>query len=440
MTRAASGRRPRGRVVVVGDAAAAAEPRLGRDVVRTANLFEALGEVTVATAAAPVIAVLVPADLARSGAAMVFHRVDPSVRVLLVVASGQPAPPTRDGFDGVLREPIDREQLEVLLLDDDDDREREPSAPTVEVVARSPAPSPPEPPPELEPPTERAPEPAPDVRLGDIDLVEAIMVDPAGLRDRALRLAIQQTGWDDLALLPAETTPALAAAPVRHGTHDFGLLVSSRTDAARLAPWAQWLARWMSLDESYRQLRTLAYHDELTGAGNRRFFDLFMKRSLRDAARHRRAVTVMVFDIDDFKRYNDDFGHEAGDEVLIETVRLLNSVIRSGDRVCRIGGDEFVVIFADPEGPREVGSRHPQSVEVIAGRFQSQITQMKFPKLGLDAPGTLSVSGGLATFPWDGTTAEDLLRHADRLALESKRMGKNVITLGPGGPEQPPPH
>jgi len=140
----------------------------------------------------------------------------------------------------------------------------------------------------------------------------------------------------------------------------------------------------------------------------------------------------MVFDIDDFKHYNDRFGHDAGDEVLRETVRLLNSVIRSGDKVCRIGGDEFAVIFADLEGPRELGSNHPESVEQIAARFQDQICQMKFPKLGLDAPGTLSVSGGLATYPWDGTTAADLLHHADQLALQSKCKGKNVITMGPG--------
>jgi GGDEF domain-containing protein len=56
---------------------------------------------------------------------------------------------------------------------------------------------------------------------------------------------------------------------------------------------------------------------------------------------------------------------------------------------------------------------------------------MRFPKLGLDAPGTLSISGGLATFPWDGTDALSLLRHADQLALQSKREGKNLITFGP---------
>jgi diguanylate cyclase (GGDEF)-like protein len=140
----------------------------------------------------------------------------------------------------------------------------------------------------------------------------------------------------------------------------------------------------------------------------------------------------MVFDLDNFKQYNDQFGHDAGDLVLTETVRLLKSVIRQGDRVCRIGGDEFVVVFADLEGPREVGSAHPETIENIACRFQEQIWRMRFPKLGMEAPGSLSISAGLATFPWDGDDPDSLLRHADALALESKRRGKNVITFGPG--------
>ena len=176
----------------------------------------------------------------------------------------------------------------------------------------------------------------------------------------------------------------------------------------------------------------MAFQDTLTGAWNRRFFDAFLRDSVAKAAQRRRPVTVMVFDIDDFKRYNDEFSHEAGDEILRETVRLLNSVIRKGDRVCRIGGDEFAVIFADPEAPRAPGSTHPETVEQIARRFQDQVCRTKFPKLGLEAPGTLSISGGLATYPWDGTDPDQLRRHADQLALESKRKGKNVITFGPG--------
>src|SRR5439155_22348133 len=145
------------------------------------------------------------------------------------------------------------------------------------------------------------------------------------------------------------------------------------------------------------------------------------------AARFRRPVTVMVFDIDNFKTYNDQFGHNAGDDILRETVRLLNSVIRQGDRVCRIGGDEFAVIFADPEAPRTPGSHHAETVDVIARRFQDQICTMRYPKLGQEAPGNLSISAGLATYPWDGSDPEALLQHADQLALESKRKGKDAI-------------
>jgi diguanylate cyclase (GGDEF)-like protein len=182
--------------------------------------------------------------------------------------------------------------------------------------------------------------------------------------------------------------------------------------------------------------------DELTAAGNRRYFESFLHESIQRAAPLRRPVTVMVFDIDDFKTFNDQFGHEAGDEILRESVRLMQSVIRRGDRVCRIGGDEFAVIFADDEAPRAPGSRHPESIETIAKRFQDQICKMKFPKLGADAPGTLTVSAGLATYPWDGGDPQSLLRRADQLAMQSKRNGKNLITLGRGAqlacrPDQP---
>src|SRR5205823_1003498 len=107
------------------------------------------------------------------------------------------------------------------------------------------------------------------------------------------------------------------------------------------------------------------------------------------------------------------------------------------DRVCRIGGDEFVVLFHDPEGPRVPPPpgpvpHTPQSIASIAARFQKQICEHNFPKLADQAPGTLTISGGLETFPWDGNTVQELLDRADALALRSKAGGKNVITLGPG--------
>lgn len=209
----------------------------------------------------------------------------------------------------------------------------------------------------------------------------------------------------------------------------YGVLRAAAVPSAKLVRAAEWLASWMRLADQHNALKNAAFTDSLTGAFNRRYFDKFLESAIAQAREERRSVTVLAFDLDDFKKYNDAYGHDTGDEILRETVRLLKSVVRPTDRVCRIGGDEFAVIFHEPQGPRESGSRHPQSIFAIADRFQRQVSEQKFPKL-VDAPGPLSISGGLATFPWDGTTAAELLTRADQLALESKRQGKNVITIG----------
>jgi diguanylate cyclase (GGDEF)-like protein len=221
--------------------------------------------------------------------------------------------------------------------------------------------------------------------------------------------------------------------PVVYNQRTFGYLATAgAADPAALAPQARWLANWLALREQHEQLREAAFTDDLTGAYNRRYFDRFLAAALDRARADRLSVTVLLFDIDDFKQYNDRFGHVAGDEILKETVRLLKSVIRPTDRVCRIGGDEFAVIFYEPAGPRDPASRPPTSIWDIAQRFQRQVCEHRFPKLAEQAPGTLTISGGLATYPWDGMTPAELVERADALAIESKRKGKNVITLGPG--------
>jgi two-component system cell cycle response regulator len=274
---------------------------------------------------------------------------------------------------------------------------------------------------------------APPRTLGDTDLVEAILDQRDDLETVALSIIRQQAGIDPLHLLDDldAVPPDCTGQPVAHGNSFFGYLAAHARHADALAQWSPWLARWLALNDSHRQYRTWALVDDLTGAGNRRFFRAFMKQALQRAKDARRPITLMIFDIDDFKQYNDSYGHEAGDEILCETVRLMNSVVRGGDRVCRVGGDEFAVIFADTEGPRVPASSHPHEIGLIAQRFQQQIAKMRFPKLGHEAPGRLTISGGLATYPWDGTTVDELLHLADQRALQSKRKGKNVISFGP---------
>jgi diguanylate cyclase (GGDEF)-like protein len=462
-------RRRRGRLLLVGDWAShrSALPPLTTPADEVPTLVEAVGAVSSATSRRPIGIVLVRydghADAADHGA-RALRRVDPAVPVVLAADENGHAGDLDQlaaAFDDIVTLPADTDRLECLLA--------EVRAPHVNGAGHGDQPQSVQVTSEprdqdlrpdrgqectaAEPPVIEVARIASDPRvddllvttgpggLGDLDLVEAILARHDDVATLAVSVIAQQTGWGDLRLTPASvddadpvaaTESALNRLEIRRGDESFGWLTTSQADPDQLEPWATWLSGWLALERTMREQRRLSNQDDLTGAWNRRFFTAFLNEKLEEARAHRRPVTVMVFDIDDFKRYNDRFGHEAGDVILTETVRLLNSVIRRGDRVCRIGGDEFAVIFADPEGPRSVGSEHPSAPENIAKRFQDQIFKMRFPKLGLEAPGSLSISAGLATFPWDGSTPEDLLREADKRALQSKRKGKNAITLGPG--------
>ena len=267
--------------------------------------------------------------------------------------------------------------------------------------------------------------------LGGRDLIEPAL---GLIRARTGNTAIEfvrSSGTDDAA--PAEVS---SGAEVSFGSSRYGWLVVGESRGSvsaapkSLAEHARWLASWLALGEAHKTLRYEAMTDPVSGAWNRRYFDRFLETAIPHARSRRHKLTVLVFDLDNFKSFNDRFGHEAGDVILSETVALMRSMTRPTDRICRIGGDEFAVIFYEPEGPRDKHSDHPEDFEAVAARFQRAVVEQRFPKLGIESPGQLTISGGLATFPWDGQTASELLRRADLLALESKRSGKNQITFG----------
>lgn len=286
--------------------------------------------------------------------------------------------------------------------------------------------------------------PVEPMRFGSGDGDDVLVAAALGGRDilePALGLIRARIGRSDVEFLrdgEDEVSPGVEVAwqgqrfgSLRFAGIDAAMIATGTDDAAgRLTHHARWLATWLALAEQQRRLRLEAYTDPVSGAWNRRYFDRFLEAALPHARQHRYKLTVLVFDLDNFKSFNDRFGHEAGDMILTETVRLLRSMTRPSDRICRIGGDEFAVVFYEPEGPRDKHSDHPEAFEVVAGRFQRAVEEQRFPKLGIEAPGELTISGGLATFPWDGQTAAELLRRADELAIASKRAGKNQITLG----------
>lgn len=424
------------RVILVGrtglDGALRLDP--GIEVVRARTALEAIGEVSQPLGEPQACVVVVGAEVEASlgaGSRMAefvrgLKTADPGVRVLRVSQNGATA--GSELFDASIAPGSKSQDVRALV--------RERSRPTVSpghTGDRAPG---------VEPDGSvdamftarpaKAPDPAADAgdrATGDLVLLSLVLKgqDPA---PAAVALIRERTGDATVDFIPAGAAPASGGTPVAWEQTVFGHLVSRA--GAGAAQQARWLAGWLRLRDQQSQLRHAAFTDALTGAWNRRYFDRFLARAIDEAREKRQHVTVLVFDIDDFKRYNDRYGHEAGDDILRETVHLLRSVIRPQDRVCRIGGDEFAVVFFEPQGPRQEGSRHPSSVFDIAQRFQQQINSHRFPKLADLAPGTLTISGGLATFPWDGATPEQLLSRADQLALASKRQGKNAITFGPG--------
>jgi len=268
--------------------------------------------------------------------------------------------------------------------------------------------------------------------LGDVDLVRSLMHNPATFNSVLINMLKQQTGWEYCAIVDdaSSVSEDSQVAPLRYGRDEHGSLVAIGATAKDLARWARWTSCWLELSRRQRKYKLLAYQDDLSGAWNRRFLRTCLTREMQIVRNERRPLTVMIFDIDDFKHYNDRWGHDAGDEIIREIVKLLCIIIRRGDYVCRIGGDEFAVLFCDPEPPRELGSNHPTTVEILARRFQEQVARAHFPKLGNEATGILTISGGLATYPWDGNDVDSILKKADDRLLQSKRQGKNSITIG----------
>ncbi len=175
--------------------------------------------------------------------------------------------------------------------------------------------------------------------------------------------------------------------------------------------------------------RRMAITDDLTGAYNRRYFVHFADKVLDEARRRRLRATMLLYDIDDFKVYNDQYGHAAGDEILRETARLMKQITRKHDLVARIGGDEFAVLFCDFGPARQPNSQPLQTAFALAERFRKAVNSYDFRSIGPKAEGTLTISGGLAGFPWDGHTVKDLFASADKALHMAKADGKNNIYL-----------
>lgn len=291
-------------------------------------------------------------------------------------------------------------------------------------------------PPGLEQLIDRLSEPTPTV----LELLAAWASQSLGGRAVALRWQARSAACPREPAGPAETF-ALAAADgqptgeVRVAPTDPD--GASRSDTASVVRLTN---RLLVLHQRIVTLGQMAFTDSLTGAFNRRYLMSFLDRLIARAQRESFRITLLMLDIDDFKNYNDTFGHTVGDEILVDIARLMRQTSRPHDVIARIGGDEFAVLFwescarppCQPSGRRQPGSQHPAESLAFTERFRAALASHRFRSLGASAQGTLTISGGLARFPDDATDAGALLAWAGSGLKKAKSSGKNrTYLVGP---------
>lgn len=161
-------------------------------------------------------------------------------------------------------------------------------------------------------------------------------------------------------------------------------------------------------------MRYMAFHDSLTGLPNRKMFEVRIAEELDTANHQDEKIAVMFIDIDNFKAVNDTFGHDTGDRMICEAASRLKSVLRKGDLICRVGGDEFILLLKEVEGTKDAISAALRIGNVFDRPFI--INRWKI---------LIKPSIGISMFPEDGMEPEILIRKADQAMYEAKKTSVN---------------
>ncbi len=234
--------------------------------------------------------------------------------------------------------------------------------------------------------------------------------------------------WPPAAVHPAAAEPAATSAlavPLVAAGRLYGVLALYRTrpdaefgesdvtDAAEIARQAG-----AAIDASFlhEEARRLSLTDGLTGLWNRRQFELRVTQELERATRFGEEFSIVMVDLDDFKRVNDTFGHGTGDAVLIETANRLMSHTREVDLVARLGGEEFVMVLPHTDCAGAVLAAEKVRAELAAEPVTTEA-----------GPVSITLSAGVACHPYNGSGPATLLAAADAALYEAKRAGKNCV-------------
>lgn len=265
------------------------------------------------------------------------------------------------------------------------------------------------------------------IAVGEFLALSYIIVRPVSIISRALNKSVDESGQitQPIPLVARDEFGRLAAQfnEMRQQLNEANARMQSKIDLAdtKLTESNQMLMQQSEeLRRMNEELQRLAVTDALTGLYNRRYFEDVMGVELALAIRHGDRNSILIIDIDHFKQINDTHGHRTGDQILVEIARVLSSKLRKTDLLCRIGGEEFILLC------RRAGKEESM---VVAEKVRQSVEAHPF----FAVPGeriAITISIGIATLPDDvGTgTLGAYVHHADLALYRSKNLGRNRVT------------
>lgn len=225
--------------------------------------------------------------------------------------------------------------------------------------------------------------------------------------------------------LPAESL----CIPMMAQEEALGVLYLSSQETGTLTPAKQQLATTVAEHialamENLKLQETLqnqSVRDSLTGLFNRRYMEESLKREMQRCDRKQQPLSIVMIDVDRFKRFNDTFGHNAGDAVLRELAQLLQKSVRGSDIACRYGGEEFTLIL--PEASLDVTQQRAELLRTAAKQLNV--------KCNGQSVGVVSLSMGVASFPTYGQDPQAVIKAADRALYRAKNEGRDRVIVAP---------
>ncbi len=247
----------------------------------------------------------------------------------------------------------------------------------------------------------------------------AIMVFMNGIKNAAIWFAVSFTGYISLLIFKDINKNALfiSSETVTERFLDISMLTFTITLIISMVDLSK-RRTLKKLGETRKVLRVLATIDPLTELLNRRFFIERSESEINRAKRYHTSLTVLMLDLDYFKRINDNFGHKAGDNVLVEVSKALKKSVRDIDLVGRYGGEEFIILCpeSDSASSLQVARRIREDIENLSLELNTQPVRM-----------TISI-GVAVEASGENLSLDTLIQHADEALYRSKEIGRNCVT------------